>query len=167
MENIIKKSSKIIQTFHLPRYEELPDCGLYLEQTAQYINNCLKPLGCVEITGSMIRNYVKKGLVSNPVHKQYYADHIAHLICIAILKHTASLEHIQKLFEHQRAIYTDEVAYNYFCMELENILFYRFGLKNSIDDIGVTSSIVKEMLRSAITAVSHIIFLNACFEHLD
>lgn len=167
MEKIIKNSvEQTIQSFHIPRYEELPNTGLYLEQTVSYINLCLKPLRCIEITGSMIRNYVKKGLVNNPIQKQYFADHIAHLISITILKHVMSLEHIQILFSRQQKIYTDEIAYNYFCMELENILFYRIGLKDSPDDIGSTSSLEKEMLRSAITAVSHIIFLNVCFETL-
>lgn len=51
-------------------------------------------------------------------------------------------------------------------MELENILFFQFGLKDSVEDIGTTSSIEKKMLRSAIIAVSHIIFLNNCFQLL-
>ena len=59
-----------MRAFRLPRYGELPDVGLYLEQTTKYINHYLKPLGCIEITGSMIRNYVKMGLVTNPVKKQ-------------------------------------------------------------------------------------------------
>ena len=167
MENTIKKNMvQSIQTFTLPKYEQLPNIGLYLEQTTQYINTCLKPLGCIEITNSMIRNYVKMGIVSNPVQKQYYADHIAHLICIALLKPVVSLEHIYDLFSRQRQIYSDEIAYNYFCMELENILYFRFGLKEEVEDIGITCSFEKEMLRSAIVAVSHIIFLNACFEQL-
>ncbi len=155
-----------MSTFQFPRYQQLTDVGLYLEQTVKYINTCLKPLGCMEITGSMIRNYVKMGLVSNPFQKQYYRNHIAHLISITILKQALPLEHINTLFIRQRKVYSDEVAYNYFCMELENILYFRFGLKESVEDIGETSSIEKEMLHSAIIAVSHIIFLNACFEHL-
>lgn len=152
--------------FHFPRYEELPDVGLYLEQTVKYINRSLKQLGCIEITGSMIRNYVKQGLIANPVNKHYYADQIGYLICIAILKQAAPLEYIQKLFSRQKTIYTNQMAYDYFCMEMENILYCRFGLKDSVDDVGVTSSIEKEMLRSAITAVSHIIYLNACYRQL-
>jgi len=155
-----------LRSFRLPRYAHLPDVGLYLEQTTQYINRCLAPLGCVEITSSMIRNYVKMGLVHHPVGKQYYADQIAHLIVIAILKHTLSLEHIGTLFHLQQQVYTDQVAYDYFCTELENILQFRFGLKDTVDDVGVTSSLEKEMLRSAIIAVSHYIYLNACFEYL-
>ena len=68
MKNEMKKElADSIKLFHLPRYAELSDVGLYLEQTTKYINQCLAPLGCVEITGSMISNYVKKGLVANPV----------------------------------------------------------------------------------------------------
>ena len=51
---------------------------------------------------------------------------------------------------------------DYFCEEMENILYFRFGLKDAMDAIGTTSSIQKEMLRSAITAASHIAYLNAC-----
>lgn len=152
--------------FHLPRYSELSDVGLYLEQTTTYINQLLTPLGCVEITSSMIRNYVKKGLVPNPIRKQYYKEHIVYLIAITILKHTLSLEHIHELFCQQKQSYAAEIAYDYFCMELENILFFQFGLKDSVEDIGKSSSVEKEMLRSAIIAVSHIIYLDFCFKML-
>ena len=155
-----------MRDFHLPRYHQLPDNGLYLEQTTKYINGCLKQLGCMEITSSMIRNYVKQGLVDNPVQKLYYADQIAHLICITLLKKATPLEYISRMFFRQEGIYTNQIAYDYFCMELENILYYRFGLKDTVEDIGVTSSIEKEMLRSAITAVCHMIYFNACYVRL-
>ena len=59
------------------------------------------------------------------------------------------------------------MAYDYFCEELENILYYRFGLKEAVETVGVTSSLEKEMLRSAVTAVSHIVYLNRCFHVLE
>lgn len=155
-----------IQAFRLPRYAELTDVGLYLEQVTEYINGFLRPLGCVEITGSMIRNYVKKGLVANPVKKRYGADQIAHLFAIAVLKQVLSLENIGELFRRQGEIYDNKVAYDYFCMELENLLYFRFGQQETAADIGVTSTLEKEMLRSAIIAVSHEIYLNACFRIL-
>ncbi len=167
MDNEIRLAlADSMRDFRLPRYNELPDVGLYLEQTVKYINQCLKQLGCIEITGSMVRNYVKQGLVVNPVQKQYYADHIGYLICVSILKHAAPLEQINKLFFRQKTVYTNQVAYDYFCMEMENVLYCRFGLKETVADVGVTSSIEKEMLRSAITAVSHMIYFNACFRQL-
>lgn len=153
--------------FRMPRYGELPDVGLYLEQTTKYVNYVLRPLSCVELTGSMIRNYVKMGLLSNPVKKQYGANQIAHLLCVTLLKQVMSLDHISRLFARQKAVYTDPVAYDYFCTELENVLYFRFGLKDTVDNVGVTTSVEKDILRSAIIAVSHIIYMNACFEQLD
>ena len=168
MDNILKQElAQEMSVFCLPRYAQLPDMGLYLEQTVQYINQCLKPLGCMEITGSMVRNYVKMDLIENPVKKRYYANQIAHIICVTMLKHVMELEHIGRFFAMQQTVYTDQVAYDYFCTELENILFHRFGLKDSIEDVGVTQSLEKEMLRSAITAVSHIIYINACLNKLE
>lgn len=168
MESMIYEGwSERIRAFRMPAYSLLPDMGLYLEQTAQYVNHCLKPLGCVEITGSMIRNYVKMGLVSNPVRKQYFAEHIAHIMCIALMKHAVPLEHIGTLFAMQRKVYTDAVAYDYFCTELKNVLDCRFGLKEELENVGVTRSLEKEMLRSVITAVSHIIYVNACLGEVE
>lgn len=58
-----------ISEFRMPRYREIPDVGLYLDQTVKYMNRYLAPLGCMEITTSMVSNYVKKGYISNPVRK--------------------------------------------------------------------------------------------------
>ena len=66
-----------IRDFRLPRYAEIPNVGLYLEQTTKYINSYLAPLGCPEVTSSMVSNYVKKGLLPNPIKKQYDSQHIA------------------------------------------------------------------------------------------
>lgn len=156
-----------IRTFRLPKYEQLPDMGLYLEQVTAYLNSQLAPLGCIEITGSMIRNYVKKGLIANPVKKRYYADHIAHLFAICLLKYVMSLENIHALFVRQRQVYSIQVAYDYLGEEMENTLWVQFGLKAALAEIGITSSIEKQMLRSAIIALSNIIYLNGCFRLLS
>ena len=161
-KNIRDQLSRSVCAFRLPRFHEIPDVGLYLEQTTKYVNQIIAPLGLGEVTGSMIRNYVKQGLLENPVKKQYSANQIAHLIPISILKAVVPLTAVAALFARQQAVYTDEVAYNYFCAEMENILYHRFGLKGRVEDIGTTSSVEKEMLRSAVTAASHVVYLNAC-----
>ena len=66
-----------VRNFRLPRYEEIPNVGLYLEQTAKYINEYLAPMQDGALTPSMISNYVKKHLISNPIKKQYSRDQIA------------------------------------------------------------------------------------------
>lgn len=47
--------------YRMPRYKEIPNVGLYLEQTVKYINECLAPIE-ISITPSMLSNYVKKGI---------------------------------------------------------------------------------------------------------
>lgn len=162
-KNIVSVDS--VSEFRLPRFSEIPNVGLYLEQTTKYINSYLSLIG-FDITSSMIRNYVKMGLVKNPEHKQYYANHIGYLIAITVLKNVISLENISTLFSMQRKVYTDCEAYDYFCLELENMISFQFGLKDSVDKIGNSFSVEKKMLRSAIIAVSHIIYLKSCFSHI-
>ena len=124
------------------------------------------PLGCIEITSSMISNYVKKGLLPSPVKKQYYADQLAYLFFISLAKQVLSMENIIALIERQRKTYTIPVAYDYFCSELENMLYYVFGITDSVAQIGVTDTHEKTMLRSVIIAASQIIYLDRCFAHL-
>lgn len=156
-----------IRDFHLPRYHELSEVGFYLEQTVTYINQCLAPLGIGQITSSMVSNYVKKEVFPGPVKKQYFPEQLAHLMVIAIIKNVLPLENIAKLFRMQKGVYTDQVAYDYFCSELENMLFYSFGIHNTVEDIGITVSDEKMMLRGVIIAVSHMIHLNCCFNALE
>ena len=164
---IKQQMAENIQGFRMPRYHELPNEGLYLEQTTQYINHVLAPLGRLELTSSMISNYVKKGFIAAPVKKLYYAEQIAYLFYIAIAKNVLSLEHIVALREMQEKSYPKEIAYDYLCEELENVLFHVFGLKDRIDDIGRTKSDEKMLFREVIIAASNSIHLTSCFNALS
>lgn len=166
-EKLKQQMAETIKHFRMPRYEELPDDGLYLEQTTQYINNVLEPLGCMELTASMISNYVKKGIIAPPIKKLYYAEQIAYLFYIAIAKNVLSLEHIVALREMQERSYPKEIAYNYLCAELENVLFHVFGLKDTIEDIGRTKSDEKALFREVIIAASNSIHLTCCFNAMQ
>ena len=85
-ETTKQRIANSVKDFRLPRYHEIPNVGLYLEQTTKYICECLAPLQENAITGTMISNYVKKGLIANPVKKLYNRDQIAYLIFIALAK---------------------------------------------------------------------------------
>ena len=152
-----------IRNFRLPRYDAIPNVGLYLEQVTQYIRDCLAPLKDVNITSSMISNYVKRGLVENPVKKQYNREQIAYLIYIAVTKTVLSLDNIRTLLDMQKQAYDIKAAYNYFCTELENNIFYVFGLKDSVDaeDGEVTDE--KMMLRNNVITVAYQTYQNMCF----
>lgn len=148
-----------IKGFRLPRYNEITDVGLYLNQTTKYISDYLAPLE-ISITSSMISNYIKQGLVRNPVKKQYGREQIAYLIYIAVAKSVLSMDNISRSIEIQKKTYSAQVAYDYFCTELENLIAFVFGLKDSVDNIGIESSEEKIMLRNTIITVAHKIYLD-------
>ena len=87
--------------FSLPRYRELPSVGLYLDQTVQLVNSCFRGFPGVELTPSMVSNYVKKGVISHPVKKKYSREQLASLIYIVLSKNVLSLENIDTLFQMQ------------------------------------------------------------------
>ena len=157
---------KSIKDFRLPEYNEIPNVGLYLEQTAKYINEYLKPIQDSQITGSMISNYVKKGLVSNPIKKQYNREQIAYLFFISLAKSVISMDDIKSLLILQSRIYTPDVAFNYFQQELKNVLDYVFKVKDTIDEIGTLHSEEKLLLRNIIITVAHKAYIDKCFKIL-
>ena len=153
-----------IRSFKLPRYDELPNMGLYLEQVVKYINNSLFPLGCVEITSSMVSNYVKKGLVDNPVRKQYYARHLAELFFVVLGKRVLTIEDTGKMLHMIKLDAANHDIYNYCCTEFENRLFYVFGLSLNIPASGAEETEDKMMLDEVITAVVLSIHLELWFK---
>lgn len=148
----------------LPRYREIPNVGLYLEQVVKYINETLEPLH-ICITPSMLSNYVKKGYIERPVKKQYYAEQIAYLVFIVVAKQVLSMDHIAALLTLQKATYSVEEAYNYFCTELERMIKVTFGECEELESIPEDIPYEKKALRSVVISVSHIIYLNYCFEN--
>ena len=155
-----------LENFHLPTYREIPTVGLYLEQTVRYINECLQPLGCIEVTSSMISNYIKKGYVPRPIKKQYNAELIADLIFIVIVKQVLSMENIGKLLVQQKSLASTEKAYDYFCREFESTLLATFEMKAPVQDIAPDAPAEIRILRSAVIAAAHIIYLSHCFEEV-
>ena len=166
-QQVLETIRESVRGFRLPRYQEIPSVGLYLEQVTKYVGECLAPLSEDEITGSMVSNYVKRGLVSNPVRKQYSREQIAYLIFIMCAKKVVSTEHIKLMFSIQRTTYTPERAYDYFCSEFENILEVVFGIKENAEVIGEDHTSEKVMLRNAIITAAHKIYLDKLFAALQ
>ncbi len=134
--------------------------GLYLEQTVKYINSYFKSFPEMELTGSMVSNYVKKGLISNAVKKQYYREQIAQLIFITVAKLAVSIDGLALMLSVQKSTYETSVAYEYMRLELINLLEYVFGRKEIPDKVGVENTEQKYLLRTTVTAVAHKMFLD-------
>ena len=156
----MKRMDDSMLRFSLPAYSEIPDVGLFLDQVCRYINEYLEPLPGFGLTTSMISNYVKKGLIANPVKKQYGREQIAYLFFIAVVKAVLSMEDLQLLIKLQQMTYPAQRAYDYFRLELRNVLEYVFEQKTEMDTVGVEKSKEKAILRNAIIAVAHKVYLN-------
>ena len=126
---------KEILEFHLPRFNELPDIDLYMDQVLNIIENSLIIFSSENdeniITKSMINNYVKQNVIEKPFKKRYKKFHVAYLIIISILKKVLSISEISKIINNQD--YEVEEFYNMFCNELEYSLKSTF-LNESKDE---------------------------------
>ena len=148
-----------VRDFRLPRYEEIPNVGLYLEQTAKYIGEFLDPSQEGALTASMISNYVKKHLIDNPVKKQYSRDQIAYLIFIAVAKNVLSLDALMNFINLQKRTYTAQRAYDYFCQQFENLLQFTFEVTDTVDLDFDDAGDEKRLLYSCIVAVAQKLYL--------
>ena len=152
--------------FHCPRWEELPDMDLYMDQVVTLLNEYLKPFHAKDqekmVTSTMINNYVKHGIVSPPVKKKYTKNHVAYLMVVCILKMVYRMDEISKLIRVQIYKYPIDQAYNYFCAELECCLKCIFAHKKvhhaPSDDEG---SLVVDLIRNTVQAVAYTILCTA------
>ena len=161
--NICSRISASIDAFRLPSYQEIPDVGLYLEQTAKYISDCLAPVQDTPVTGSMISNYVKKGLIAKPVRKQYNREQIAQLMFIAVAKMVLSMDDVHLMLTIQRQTYPSQVAYAYFRTELRYVLDCVLSHEGELRALDPGATDQKVMLRNTIIALAHKIYLDKLF----
>ena len=153
-----------VENFRLPRYNEIPNVGLYLEQATKYVCEYLEPLGEYTLTPSMISNYVKKGLIANPVKKQYGREHIAYLFFIAVAKSVLSLDALTGFIKVQQQTYTLPKAYDYFAEQFESLLRFTFELQDSVDVVGEDNTDEKRLLYTCIVAAVQKVYLEKCLE---
>lgn len=145
-----------VSAFHLPRYRELPDFGLRLEQVIRYVGRYVPGA----MTGSMVSNYVKQKLIPGPTKKAYGRESLAYLFFVFYIKTVMPMEDIHAMIEVQKSSYPIDVAYDYFCEEFENLLQYVGGLKEQPDHIGRSHSPQKELLRTALLSITYRVYLD-------
>ncbi|MGK0551624.1 DUF1836 domain-containing protein [Enterococcus faecalis] len=111
---------------HLPRWHELPDIELYMDQVITLIEKYLSPFITMEkhtlLTSSMVNNYVKQGLIPAPIKKRYNRKHLAFLIAITLLKQVLTIPEIKQGILFQGAAVGIREAYNLFCEEQEKAI---------------------------------------------
>lgn len=110
--------TKSLADLAIPRWEQLPDLDLYMDQVLSYINGKLEPLALGDekaiLTSSMVNNYVKTNIVKPPVKKHYKRYHMAYLIVVMLMKRCYSLSEISQLIQVYSNIEDpDRVSHDY------------------------------------------------------
>lgn len=113
------------QSCKLPRWNELPEIGLYMDQVISLMAKYTKAFsrsGEAALTSSMINNYVKLEILPPPVKKKYSRVHISHLLIICAMKSVLPIRVIAAIIEHLLKTRTEEELFNFFCDQYEQTL---------------------------------------------
>ncbi len=108
--------------FHCPRWAELPDLGLYMDQVLIVVEGALRPLfpyDQVVLTSTMVNNYVKQQVLMPSEKKKYRREHLAALITITVLKRVLSVVEIKFVLEQLAQTADAATGYDLFCAQLE------------------------------------------------
>lgn len=118
--------SESLTDFHLPRWEELPNFDLYMDQVITliegYLGNLIEHDKGTILTSAMINNYVKLKLIPKAEKKRYSRIHIAYLIAITMLKQVLTITEVKEGIEYQSNINGLKQAFNLFCEEQEQAI---------------------------------------------
>lgn len=129
-----------LETFRLPRYEEVPEIELYMDQLITYVGSqvaFLPSSGEKPLTSSMVNNYVKQRLVPQPKNKRYVRVHVVYLIAVCVLKRSFSISDIERLVALEvRHRYQIPEAYDFFCTAFEESLRVLFLGHTNVEYLG-------------------------------
>lgn len=163
----MEKRTLSLDKFHIPRWNELPNIDLYLDQVVNLINSCLSPYiffysnNSKEenqlLTKSMINNYVKNNLIEPPVKKQYSKTQLAKLFVICVLKQVYSMQDIAILINFALKNSNIEKAYNKFCNLFEEALLCTYTKKDFIDKNSNNNDLY--LLKSVLLSCSYKIYV--------
>ena len=104
-------------SFSYPKWEEIPNIDLYLDQVLLYVNQVCEPISSESdkgLTASMVNNYVKHGYLIKPDKKKYQRQQIARLIAITTLKSVFSIQEIAQTLNTLQTETNSEQLYNAF-----------------------------------------------------
>ena len=162
MENKLISLDKV----HLPKWNELPNVDLYLDQIVTFINSSLSEFLFLNssndkkenqiLTKTMINNYVKNNLIDAPIKKKYSKVQCAKIFVICILKQVYSMSDIKKLIDIALKNSEIEKAYNSFCVQFEKALFCAYH-RQEFDSVDVDND-NKYLLKSVLLSCSYKIY---------
>ena len=130
---MVEKLENMIMDFRIPRWEDLPEVDLYLDQVISLIDNSIGPFinesNKKALTKTMVNNYVKQKTIHAPVNKKYNKQAVASLVVIAMLKQVFSIVEISELITLALEANDRAVSYNQFCEVIEEAVHGVFAGK--------------------------------------
>ncbi len=146
----IKNYIEKVNNHSLPRWQQLPDFELYMDQVISLMQKYIEPYILSEdaLTPSMINNYVKLDVLPAPIKKRYSKDHIARLIVICLMKKQLSITTISNLIKVETEEKGIDNFYNSFITE------YELAAKNTLLQINGENTL-KGALSLAINAAAN------------
>ena len=108
----------------------------------------------------------QEGLSASARQKQYGADHLAILLFIALAKQVLPMENVAKLLSLSPEEVSIQEAYTQLRERMHDALQVTFGYKApTVRTAGMDDP--SGILESLVIAVSHVIYLNHCFDLLS
>ena len=154
----MSKKDFAINKFHIPRWNELPNVDLYLDQVVNLINSTLSPYIFLNndkkkeniqvLTKTMINNYVKNNLIEAPEKKLYSKIQLAKLFVICILKQVYSMQDISTLISIALEKTKAQEKYDTFCELFEKALVCTFNQEEFKDNNAENSNLLRYVLLS-------------------
>lgn len=154
--------------FRLPRYHELPQLDLYMDQMISYIGVHVDPILPTDdkgLTAYMVNNYVKQGIVPKPKTKRYRPEHVAYIIVVTIMKQSFSFTKIMQLIQTQISLSDIAHAYDLFCMEFEAQLRSLFCAEKVETPAAVTAH--RRLLIATVTSIANKIYAERMLTFID
>lgn len=165
--------AKKLANHKLPRYDELISYPVAMRQLIAILDDYLDifrdPFEEEKLlTPFMINSYVKKRVIDPPDNKDYNKNHIMYLMVIGILKQVLSISDIGKILYMAINQYPKEVAYNYFCNEVEEALKVTFATRSSLfKNTPKVITPLNESVHSAVIAFANKIYVKQYLFYAD
>ena len=125
-EQIFFEKIKALNNFHMPRWKDLPEIDLYMDQVISVTDKYLGAFfssGDPVLTPSMINNYVKNEVIPPPCKKKYSREHLAKLIVICILKPVMEISAISYIMKRIEKLYGVQKMLDSFSEGFEKRIF--------------------------------------------
>lgn len=143
-------------------WDSLPDIELYRDQVLNYMKrqHSLQPEEA-QLTGAMINNYIKSGLLPRANGKKYTKDHLVYLTAICSLKQVLSVGETDELLKLQPNIADARGFYEEYLAKMEEAFRETAG---KLDENNTKEQLAAAALQLAISSYAQRL---ACEKILD